>query len=166
MHLLTAFTEVLSPGASILDLGCGTGRHADVLQREGFRVCGVDFDLDALSTARALYPGLAVCAARAEALPFAAAAFDAVVCVDVLHWSADAAAFDATWRAAWEALRPGGAFCARLKTREFALDAAAGWFLADRQMLEERVARDGGEWVVPVTQDGDSAYFRVRKNSH
>lgn len=38
---------------SILDLGCGTGRHALLLAEQGYRVCGVDASLDMLSRANA-----------------------------------------------------------------------------------------------------------------
>lgn len=44
----------LSPGASILDVGCGTGRHARALAAKGFRVTGVDFSPAMLTKARAL----------------------------------------------------------------------------------------------------------------
>jgi cyclopropane fatty-acyl-phospholipid synthase-like methyltransferase len=37
-------TLELSPGASILDVRCGTGRHAIELARRGYRVTGVDLD--------------------------------------------------------------------------------------------------------------------------
>jgi cyclopropane fatty-acyl-phospholipid synthase-like methyltransferase len=32
----------LEPGSRVLDLGCGTGRHAIELASRGFRVTGVD----------------------------------------------------------------------------------------------------------------------------
>ena len=32
----------LAKGASILDVGCGTGRHSVALAREGFAVTGID----------------------------------------------------------------------------------------------------------------------------
>jgi SAM-dependent methyltransferase len=126
-------------------------------------VCALDFDVDALSTARILYPGLAACAGRAEAPPFAASVFDGVVCIDVLHWCADATAFEAAWKGAWEALRPGGIFFARLRMRGEGSEPGEGWFLADRKMLEGMAARDGGEWLLTLTRDGDSVVFLLRK---
>lgn len=159
---LAPFLASLPPGARVLDLGSGTGRQAEAVRSAGFSVCALDFDVDALSTARSLYPGLAACAGRAEASPFAAAVFDGVVCIDVLHWCADARAFEAAWRGAWEVLRPGGIFLARLRIREFASESE-GWFLAERRMLEQLAARAGGEWLMPITQDGDSGCFALKK---
>jgi SAM-dependent methyltransferase len=160
---LTSFLDGrVLPGSFILDLGTGTGRHARALAEAGFRVHGLDIDVDALETARSFYPGIAWCAGRMEALPFAPAVFDLVVCVDVLHWSADAEAFEAAWRGAWDALKPGGVFFARLRIREFAPDSE-GWFLVDRQGLEQRAARDRGEWLQSLSQDGDSVLFLLKK---
>src|SRR5690606_19748164 len=116
----------VAAGARVLDLGCGTGRHARGLARAGYRVFGVDSDVDAVETARALADESAdaggsargpnsfrspprFLAARAESLPFPAAVFHALVCVDVLHWVADEAAFRAIWHEAWRVRRAGGA---------------------------------------------------------
>lgn len=173
---LNPFLSFLPSGSRILDLGCGTGRHAAVLHSAGFGVCGVDFDEDALSTAQALYPGLRVCAGRAEALPFHDGAFDAVLCVDVLHWCTGTADFDAVWREALRVLRPGGIFGARFLLREFLpgaeeigegryrLETGAEWFLAERADLEARASR-AGEWILPPVEDGDGpARMILRKN--
>ena len=43
----------LSPGCSILDVGCGTGRHAVELARRGFVVTGIDLSPGMLEQARA-----------------------------------------------------------------------------------------------------------------
>jgi SAM-dependent methyltransferase len=42
----------LQPGSSILDVGCGTGRHAVEFARRGFRVTGVDISAGMLAQAR------------------------------------------------------------------------------------------------------------------
>ncbi len=42
----------LPPGASILDVGCGTGRHSIGLARKGYRMTGVDISPDMLEIAR------------------------------------------------------------------------------------------------------------------
>jgi len=43
----------LPPGATIVDLGCGRGRHAIPLSRRGYRVTGVDLSEKMLGLARA-----------------------------------------------------------------------------------------------------------------
>lgn len=71
----------------ILDLGCGTGRLTARL--EGGAVYGIDRALGMLERARAR--GLAVVLGDANALPFAAASFDALVSTDsafgLFDWS-------------------------------------------------------------------------------
>jgi 2-polyprenyl-3-methyl-5-hydroxy-6-metoxy-1,4-benzoquinol methylase/GNAT superfamily N-acetyltransferase len=42
----------LEPGASVLDFGCGVGRHAWALARRGYRMTGVDFSQQAITAAR------------------------------------------------------------------------------------------------------------------
>ena len=42
------------PGAAVLDAGCGTGRHAILLARLGYRVTGVDIVPEAIRRAREL----------------------------------------------------------------------------------------------------------------
>src|SRR5262245_14293225 len=74
----------LGPGARVLDVGCGPGRHALALARRGIEVVGVDLSPDFVELARA--------AGRAEGLALRfeiadvrdlepTADFDAVVCL-------------------------------------------------------------------------------------
>lgn len=81
------------PGRRALDLGCGGGLLAEELARIGLRVEGVDPSGPSLLTARshAERSGLRVGYVRGsgEALPFADASFDLVVCCDVLEHVAD-----------------------------------------------------------------------------
>jgi SAM-dependent methyltransferase len=48
----------ISPGAKLLDVPCGHGRHAIELARRGYRVTGVDLSRDALQRARDAATGL------------------------------------------------------------------------------------------------------------
>jgi 2-polyprenyl-6-hydroxyphenyl methylase/3-demethylubiquinone-9 3-methyltransferase len=80
-------------GRRALDLGCGGGLLAEELARLGLRVEGVDPSGPSLLTARAHAEasGLDVGYVRGtgEALPFADASFDLVVCCDVLEHVSD-----------------------------------------------------------------------------
>lgn len=177
----------VAPGALLLDMGCGTGTPARALARAGFRVTGVDADVDAVETARAWIDEEEVgedaarpafLAARAEGLPFGDAVFDAVVCLDVFHWAAHEAAFRAAWDEAWRTLRPGGALAVRCLMREelpeavpvpgtgrHRLSHGAEWFLPTRALLDDLLARGAGMWGEPPCSAGTpgSARFTVRK---
>lgn len=88
----------------ILDAGCGSGRNAHYLRREGFTVYGVDEN-----------PRAAVdCVATLDALPFADRDFDVVICSAVLHFARDDAHFEAMVGELFRVLRPGALFFARL----------------------------------------------------
>ena len=78
----------LRDGASVLDVGTGTGRAALMLAAAGARVTGVDASIEMLrvAKARADEHGAAVTftPGDAHALPFADRSFDVVVCLRVL----------------------------------------------------------------------------------
>lgn len=71
----------------VLELGCGAGTYVRLLGKAGHRVTGLDYSLPSLRRARAADPGGLghYVAGDAYALPFAAAAFDAVLCIGVLQ---------------------------------------------------------------------------------
>jgi demethylmenaquinone methyltransferase / 2-methoxy-6-polyprenyl-1,4-benzoquinol methylase len=75
-------------GGRVLDVGSGTGKLMQAIATDvpGARVVGVDFALPML---RAAPPGLSVAAADGQRLPFADAAFDAVVSAFVVRNLAD-----------------------------------------------------------------------------
>ena len=87
--MLLELLRPLAPGASVLDVGCGTGHFAAALADAGFRVAGVDPEPAMLSIASQRVP--VVCADGLR-LPFDDGAFDAAILVAVLKFVSDPAA--------------------------------------------------------------------------
>lgn len=78
-------------GRRVLDVGVGTGRYADVVQRAGAEVVGIDLSL-AVETAMANVggrPAAHVVQADCFNLPFAPESFDLIYSVGVLHHTPD-----------------------------------------------------------------------------
>lgn len=114
----------LKPGARVLDLGCGEGRHVHGLHMRG-DVDVVGLDLDRASVVRAreglawlereglARPGVSprltgFLIGDATCLPFADGAFDAVICSEVLEHLPD---YHAALAEMCRVLRPGGRLC-------------------------------------------------------
>jgi SAM-dependent methyltransferase len=92
-----------APLHAVLEVGCGTGYWLRTLAGRAPLIAGVD--LSAEMIARARDSGAALVRARAEALPWRAAAFDRVVCINALHHFGDR---DAFCTEALRVLKPGG----------------------------------------------------------
>ena len=77
---------MIRPGGEVLDLACGSGRHARFLASRGFRVCAVDRDRQALDTL-ADFAGITTQMADLEEgpWPLAGRQFDAVIVTNYLH---------------------------------------------------------------------------------
>ena len=124
------------PGASVLDVGCGSGTDAFVAARlvgPSGCVVGVDLTgemLEAPLEALAASPvtGLSFVEAAADSLPFPDASFDLVLSNGVLNLVPDK---DAVFRELRRVLRPGGAL------------AAADLVLLDDLPAEFLTLRDG-----------------------
>ena len=96
---LTRWAHLISPDAHVLDLACGSGRHMQWLQSQGFDVFGVDRDENALLTAKTF--GEVLCAdLENTAWPLSGRQFDAVVVTNYL-WRP-------TWNALLACLKPNG----------------------------------------------------------
>lgn len=70
------------PGAAILDIGCGTGRHSIELAKRGFHVTGVDFAPNMIAQARAKAGDLSVDFVEADASTLVLdKVFDLAICL-------------------------------------------------------------------------------------
>ncbi len=101
----------LAPGATVLDLACGTGDLCDVVARAGYSPIGVDFSAGMLAAAHTRAP---LARADALALPVPDASADGVVSGFALRNFVD---LDRFFRECARALRPGGRLAA-LETGE------------------------------------------------
>jgi SAM-dependent methyltransferase len=128
----------------VLDAGCGSGVLANDFVGRGWQWVGLDASRGMLRAARA---GGDVARERllvesdAQALPFAARSFDAIVCVGVIDGVPDA---DAALSEMVRALKPGGTLIVSWANRR---SPYASWSLAWRKLLavlrrEQRARRD------------------------
>ena len=98
----------LGPGQRVLDVACGTGvlaREALARTAPGGAVAGLDPNAGMLAVARAIAPAIDWCQGVAEALPYPAGGFDAVVSQFGLMFFDDRAQ---ALREMLRVLRPGG----------------------------------------------------------
>jgi len=103
---LRAWT-MLSPGARVLEVGCGTGNYITaVAETSGCFACGLDPSSEMLARVSAIQVRRLL--GRAEELTFANDVFDLIFSIDVIHHVGDKAAF---YREAARVLAPGGRLC-------------------------------------------------------
>lgn len=162
----------LLPGMRILDAGCGYGRNLRYMLGAGFNLWGVDGNPEAIAEVGAMathlnpkLPPERFQVALLDALPFADAHFDAVVCNSVLHFAQGSAHFHAMLHELWRVLRPGGLLFCRLGSSIgagpdmrfepegdglYLTGDGALWFLVDEPMLLSLTAMLGAELVDPL----------------
>jgi ubiquinone/menaquinone biosynthesis C-methylase UbiE len=129
----------LYPGATVLDLACGTGfaaRTAAAQVGPAGRVFGVDNNADMLKLAEArhprMYPDIEFAAATADRLPYPDATFDAVVCQQGVQFFPD---LDAALTEAARVTRPGGRFAATV----WSDIALSPYFAVEDEVIREYV---------------------------
>ncbi len=160
----------ITPGMTVLDAGCGTGRNVVYLLRSGYEVMGVDEDAAAIDAVRRLAaelaPGLPPQNFRVEPIEqmsFTDAGADVVIANAVLHFARDERHFGAMVNEMWRVLRPGGMLFCRLAStigmegrfrpisgRRFQLLDGSERFLVDEPMLVDATARLGGDLLDPL----------------
>lgn len=105
----TAFIQAEVPtGASVLDVGCGTGALAARIRKVGYQVVGVDPSQGMLRVLKGRASSVDAVAACGMALPFADDRFDLVYCVAVMHHVAEEANVRQTLREMVRVTRRGG----------------------------------------------------------
>jgi tellurite methyltransferase len=160
----------ITPGATVLDAGCGTGRNLVYFLREGYRVLGADADHVAIAEVRRLAAELAPATPAdafrtepVEPMTFPDGVADVVISSAVLHFARDEAHFLAMLRGTWRVLRPGGLLFCRLAGlagqegtaralggRRYALPDGTERFLADEPLLRTATQSLAGTLVDPL----------------
>lgn len=112
----------LAPTSVVVDVGCGTGRHARALRRRGVRAVGVDLSAGLLAAAAADQPGDWV-QADARRLPLGSGSADAVMSVCQGGFGITPGGDALVLAEMVRVLRPGG----RLALTAFSLPFAARW---------------------------------------
>ena len=137
--------QTLAPGARVLDLGAGIGRHALALAQMGFAVSALDAAPESLAAIRAASGPLQIDLRQGMMtdLPFADACFDQVLSWNVIYHG-DETVVDGSIAEIARVLKPGGTFL--------------GTMLSARRMPVERARAPGREisrntWVFDGTGD-------------
>lgn len=143
------FLGSLGPGAgrTLLDAGCGTGRHLLLAMERGFQVFGADASRVALDLLRTRLSErnrrAELRVARLANLPFDDGMFDAVLCIDAVHHGRKVE----VERGVAELLRvlaPGGGLLCTLASR-----AGAGWCVGEEVEPGTFVPPEGPEAGIP-----------------
>jgi SAM-dependent methyltransferase len=112
----------LAPGARIVDLGCGHGRHSNALARRGYQVLGVDLVMGFLDVARAeaRSEGLTVDYALGDVRGLGVVeSFEAAVSLFDAFGFLDDAGNEEWLRSAHQALVPGGRLLLDVRNRDW-----------------------------------------------
>lgn len=88
----------LKRGATILDVGCGTGMASEPFAMNGFPVTGIDPSESMLAAAAQRLPNATFVQGEAEALPFPNERFDVVISAQTYHWVDRAKALTEAYR--------------------------------------------------------------------
>lgn len=139
------------PGKAVLDLGCAGGFMAERLAQDRAQVWGIDPAAKAVEAARAhtVAGGLDIQydVGVGEALPYEDAAFDVVVCVDVLEHVED---LGKVLREVARVLRPGGCFLFDTINRNLLARLATITVAEDILKLLPRGTHDPAMFIKPV----------------
>lgn len=133
--------NTFSEAECILDAGCGEGRNVYFLSQQGKKIYGADQDPLAIRMIRMYLkhvPAGNFVVANLDALPFANARFDAVICSAVLHFARDHHHFRQMWEELTRVTKPGGLIFLRMASR-WGIEEVSGefTFYLDQFLLAE-----------------------------
>jgi len=122
-------------GQSVLDLGCGRGRHVLFLEDLGMRVMGLEVSGEQVEALRARFPDAAFVTGSNTAIPAAEASFDWVLAVNSIYYlDSPQTDFAAVMAETARVLKPGGRLVASI--------------IGHRHALLARARRDGAAAVI------------------
>jgi SAM-dependent methyltransferase len=162
-----ARTLELKPGASVLDLCCGQGRHSVQLAKHGFKVTGLDLNAEYLDlaskAAEAAKVKIETVAGDMREIPFENK-FDAVVNMYSSFGYLESEAEDSkVLESAAKALKPGGRLLLDMLNREWAIDnyiqndwhtGADGTLYVERRDLDLATSRMHVHFIVVDPKGG------------
>jgi SAM-dependent methyltransferase len=142
----------LAPGASVLEIGCGTGQLTRSLLARGLGVTAVEPGEQLIARAREQLPGVRFVNARLEEAPVPRAHYRAVFSASAIHWVDP----DVSWRTIADALVDGGTLAL---VSYFGLEGSGD----DQQALRAALARIAPEVAAdwPIYRDLDGTLSGV-----
>lgn len=142
----------LRPGAEILDLACGRGRHAKHFSRAGMQVTGVDISAESIAEARSAVPE-AEFRVHDMRVPVATERFDGVCCLFTSLGYFETMDDDRTvFSSVAQALKPGG---------RFVLDFMNSGLVLSELVPSEQVNMEGISFDVERKAEDDVIVKRV-----
>jgi SAM-dependent methyltransferase len=142
-----------TPGASMLDLGCGTGRHAVRLAARGFDVTGLDLAASSIEVAKRLESPTLRFRRHDMRAPFGVRAYDCVFSFFTsFGYFDDPAEQVAVVRNMARALKPGG---------RLVLDYLNVRYADDHTTPEESIRVDGTTFQIRRWTDGRRFFKRI-----
>lgn len=165
-EIIRAWTHTLPRGASVLDLGCGSGVPVtEVLVEAGCHVWGVDASPRLISAFRARFPGAPAACEPAEDSSYFGRRFDAVVAVGLVFLLPESAQRRLIARVA-SAIVPGGQFLFTAPRQPCTWTDT--WTAVPSRSLGFDVYREilGAAGLVVVgthADEGDNVYLQARK---